>query len=101
MGRWQTAAGLLPPDMALLVLDAWRSHELQQELYDHFNAKLPPSVDRENYVFNPSKIGCGKSYPTDAPPHQTGGSVDVVLGSLQGEPLPVGVGSEEMRPPAR
>lgn len=96
--RLERAARLLPPDTSLIILDAWRSAALQQELYDYFNAKLPPSVDPENYVFNPAKVGSTKSYPTDAPPHRTGGSVDVMLGDAAGNMLPMGAGYDEMTP---
>lgn len=99
--RLEQAASLLPPNTTLIVMDGWRSASLQQELYDYFNAKLPPSVDRENYIFNPSKVGSTKSYPTDAPPHRTGGSVDVMLGDGNGEPLTMGAGYDEMTPLAR
>ncbi len=99
--RLERAASLLPPDTTLIVLDGWRSAALQQELYDYFNAKLPPSVDRETYIFNPSKVGRVKSYPTDAPPHRTGGAVDVVLGDPVGKSLRMGAGYDEMTPLAR
>jgi D-alanyl-D-alanine dipeptidase len=99
--RLEQAASLLPPETTLIVLDAWRSAALQQELYDYLNANLPPSVDRENYVFNPSTIGSIKGYPTDAPPHRTGGAIDVVLGDIYGNALPMGIGYDEMTPLAR
>jgi len=94
--RLERAASLLPRGATLIVLDGWRSAALQQELYDYFNAKLPASVDRENYVFNPLRIGSAKSYPTDAAPHRTGGAVDVVLGDRDGKALPMGAGYDEM-----
>lgn len=99
--RLEYAANLLPAGTTLVVLDGWRSAALQQELYDYFNATLPPAVDRENYIFNPSKVGSAKNYPTDAPPHRTGGAVDVVLGNSEGNPLPMGAGYDEMTPLAR
>jgi D-alanyl-D-alanine dipeptidase len=96
--RLEFAATLVPHGVTLIVLDAWRSACLQQEVFDYFNAKLPASVDREKYVFDPSKVGSSRRYPSNAPPHRTGGALDVVLGNDVGRALPMGVSHDEMTP---
>lgn len=91
--RLQAAARVLPDDISIIVLDGWRSAALQQEVLAHVRDKLSPSVDLGKYVFS-SKNSQG--YPTDAPPHRTGGAVDLILGDREAKPLAMGVKFDEM-----
>ena len=84
------AAESLPDGFSLAVLDAWRSLDLQSELYSIY--KKDPSVS-DNHVHPPS------SDPSTPPPHLTGGCIDVTL-AWNGSPLALGTGFDDFSPTA-
>lgn len=83
------AQQLLPEGHHLIVLDAYRSLEVQQALYDHYYEGLKKqhpdwtddalSKETQNFVSLPSKV------PSRPSPHNTGGSVDLAIYSLPPE----------------
>lgn len=87
--RLEQAQAMLPEHHYLIVLDSYRSLEVQKALYDHYYqalAKLKPdwtaeelSAETQKYVSLPS------TNETRPSPHNTGGSVDVVIFSLPPE----------------
>jgi D-alanyl-D-alanine dipeptidase len=91
--RLQAAARVLPEGNTLIVLDGWRSEPLQREVLAHFRKVLPRSADLGKYIFSGQN---SQGYPTDAPPHRTGGAVDLTLGDREAKPLAMGVGFDEM-----
>lgn len=80
------AQDMLPDNMGLVVMDAWRSITVQQSLFNQYYtalAKLHPDwrehelvAETQNYVSLPSQN------PLCPSPHNTGGSFDVLLYSL-------------------
>lgn len=78
--RLVSAAAALPAGFELVVLDAWRTLELQVALFDH-------------YYGRPGLVPGYVSRPDDnrVPPHFTGGAVDVTL-AWEGHPLALGTG---------
>lgn len=84
--RLKLAANKLPEEFGLVLLDGWRSHQSQENLYKmHY---LGESKLAEGFVSPPS------TDPQTPPPHTTGGTVDVTL-SFQGIPLGLGTGYDE------
>jgi len=81
--RLKAAAALLPKGMHMMVMDAYRTLDVQQSLYDQYydglRHKYPEwseqqlSDETQKYVSVPS------SDPTCPSPHNTGASVDVVI----------------------
>ena len=82
------AADSLPDGFSLAVLDAWRSLELQSELYNTY--KKDPLVS-DDHIHPPSQD------PSTPPPHLTGGTVDVTL-AWRGSPLALGTGFDDFSP---
>ncbi len=84
--RLAAVAESLPDRWGLAVFDAWRSLELQSELYNaaYENPALP-----EGYVAPPC------SDPSTPPPHLTGGAVDLTL-TFDGIPIAPKCGFDEM-----
>jgi D-alanyl-D-alanine dipeptidase len=79
VGRLSRARSCLPTGFDLLVLDGWRSIELQRELIDHYRRVTHSDV--QGFVADPGD--------DDDPPHTTGGAVDLTL-SWQGLGLALG-----------
>jgi D-alanyl-D-alanine dipeptidase len=92
------AANQLPSEINLLVLDGWRPLALQNEILADFKNKAAKSVeDVTKFVFDPSQVGKKREYPTDDPPHRTGGAVDVTLISADtGDWLDMGTEFDEI-----
>lgn len=101
--RLDHASSLLPSGYSLVIMDAWRSYEVQNELYQMWKSHLA-GVNRDisgdelevltqKYVSLPSRN-------TSAPaPHATGGSVDVML--MRNDLfLPMGTDFDDMSPKA-
>ncbi len=91
MERLAAVAGSLPPRFGLAVFDAWRSLELQTELYEA--------------AYSDPGLGSGFLAPPDAdpavpPPHLTGGTVDVTL-TFDGTPLALGTAFDDSTEAAR
>jgi D-alanyl-D-alanine dipeptidase len=89
--RLARVAESLPRGFGLAVLDAWRSLELQAEIY---NAAYADTSLPEGFVSRPS------ADPTTPPPHLTGGCVDVTL-TWQGHPLALGSAFDDFTDEAR
>lgn len=93
------AAERLPKGWKLVLLDCWRSPELQQELFKTISAEISrdhpdlstEEVERRARVF--------VAYPSVEPDrvsgHCTGGSVDLTLADEKGRILPMGSGFDE------
>ncbi|MGH3871278.1 MAG: M15 family metallopeptidase [Pseudonocardiaceae bacterium] len=98
------AADLLPNDVQLLIVEAYRSPALQQKLWSAAREEIvgkhplatPSEIDRLTslIVARPSKEGGG---------HQTGAAVDLTLADAAGTELWMGTGVGEFAPatPAR
>jgi D-alanyl-D-alanine dipeptidase len=84
-------ASRLSSDFGLAILDAWRSLELQSEIYTaaYSDDTLPPG-----FVTPPSQD------PQTPPPHLTGGTVDVTL-TWKGHPLGLGTLFDDFTDAAR
>ena len=92
LDRLLVAASLLPEGFCLIVHDAWRSTVAQRALSEEANrlaAEL--GLDGETFAFNPDNPSGSLGYPTDDPPHRTGGAVDVMLGTADGHEWPMAV----------
>jgi D-alanyl-D-alanine dipeptidase len=90
--KLDTISKSLPPNIRLVVLDAFRPLEVQQALYNQFISQLQQehsdwnieqlSTETQKYVSLPSK---DKTKPS---PHNTGGAVDVCLVKLSPDIMP-------------
>lgn len=90
----------LPKSLGLVIFDGWRSTEVQTQLYQAAQQTLRqqhPEWDEKTlqektayFVSVPSK---DRRCPS---PHLTGGSVDLSLCDLDGNPLPMGTAFDEM-----
>ena len=90
--RLFVAASLLPEGFSIIVHDAWRSTIAQRSLSQEANrlaAEL--GLDGASFAFNPDDPATDLGYPTDDPPHRTGGAVDVELGGPDGSVWPLAV----------
>lgn len=86
VSRLASANSLLPQDMGLVVMDAWRSFLVQKSLFDTYYQSLEQLHpdwneaellrETQNYVSYPSLD------PTRPSPHNTGGAVDVLIYKL-------------------
>lgn len=70
------ASELLPSDLVLVVLDAWRSKVAQYEILNVFSKIVDQEASK--FAYNPDAVH--DSQPVGPPPHLTGGAVDVSLG---------------------
>lgn len=87
--RW--AASLLPSNIGLLLWDGWRSLQLQGELWDKYRSEIADKsglsgdqLDKETRRF------VSPPEPRPPAPHSTGGTIDLTLCDLSGEPLDMG-----------
>jgi D-alanyl-D-alanine dipeptidase len=85
------AAQLLPANIGLVLWDGWRSLKLQAELYQEYRDKIAAKsglsgdeldLETRKFVAFP-----GQNPP---PPHSTGGTIDLSLCDLDGNPLDMG-----------
>lgn len=88
--RLAVAQTRLPSGFALVVLDGWRSAQLQTDLVNHYESVHGGSV--AGYVADPDSI-------TMRPPHVVGAAVDLTL-SFHGQPLALGSAYDEFSPAA-
>ncbi|HEV7760517.1 MAG TPA: M15 family metallopeptidase, partial [Acidimicrobiales bacterium] len=79
------AQASLPPGFTLVVLDAWRSPELQRQLSEMYREQHGPDADV--YVADPSS-------ETMRPPHVVGAALDLTL-AYGGRPLALGSAYDE------
>jgi D-alanyl-D-alanine dipeptidase len=80
VARLERAQSLLPEGFSFVVLDAWRSHAVQQRVRDHYQATVPDLA--EGFVADPQS-------PTTRPPHVVGGALDLTL-AWHGRPMALG-----------
>jgi D-alanyl-D-alanine dipeptidase len=99
--RLRFAASQLPDEFCLIILDGWRSGALQRDVFIHVSQQAKGTPNLGKYVIDPDNPAAGVSYPTGAPPHRTGGAVDVTLGYVPSIWWPMGVGFDEMCPRAK
>ncbi len=85
------AATLLPQHLRLVVLDAWRSKELQQYLYQQCQNALEriyPDLNKEEITaITQQYVAPPQTKPEAPPPHFTGGAVDLLIATKDGMPL--------------
>lgn len=86
-----TASSLLPDHLRLVVLDAWRSQQLQKHLFDQCQSVLAdmyPNVDAEKlFTMTQQYVAAPKTNPLTPPPHFTGGAIDLMIATRDGVPL--------------
>jgi D-alanyl-D-alanine dipeptidase len=84
--RLLVAEQLLPSGHHLLVFDAYRPYQVQKSLHDFYKQKLRekyPDMDNEALESETQKyVSLPSMDPTRPSPHNTGGSVDVVIVKL-------------------
>ncbi len=89
--RLMEAAGLLPQGFRLVILDGWRSPELQislfQQCYDYYKAKTPGADDRELSRLASQFVALPSTSPEAPSPHLTGGAIDLLISDDQGRAL--------------
>ncbi len=98
------AAEGLPEDLCLLVWDAWRSKEVQTQLFEEYRAilrkELPVLSEAELDEKTIAFVSKPSTDPTAPSPHNTGGAVDLTLADASGIPLPMGTDFDEFTPRA-
>ncbi|WP_084817265.1 M15 family metallopeptidase [Gordonia sp. HS-NH1] len=89
-GRLSVASAALPGAFGLVILDGWRTRKFQRELVNYYSTDHDP-------------VGAGfvssADDPDFAPPHVTGGAVDLTI-SYNGIPLALGTDFDEFTPAA-
>lgn len=98
------AASSLPSRMKLVIWDAWRPLEVQQELFNNYREKLKQEHSQspfeeltnmtQRYVSLPS------SDSTKPSPHYTGGAVDLSILGSDSHPLDMGTSFDHFGPEA-
>ncbi len=80
------AQKILPYNMYLVVFDSYRSLQVQQSLYDAYYNPLkelhPEYDDKELAEMTQGYVSLPSSNPNKPSPHNTGGSVDVIIYKL-------------------
>lgn len=102
--RLVIAASLLPHNHKLLIWDAWRPIEVQQDLFDEHLDKLR----QDNWGSSISQLKeMAQTYvslPSDDPlkpsPHYTGGAVDLTILGPDGSPIDMGTDFDHFGPEA-
>lgn len=96
--RLYLAASMLPDGYKLKIYDAWRSFDLQQELYETYRNKiihdfnLKNLTDSEKNAFISRFVSAPNKDKTAPPVHTTGGAVDLTITDKEGNELPMGTG---------
>lgn len=97
--RLEVALYYLPSDMSLVVMDAWRSFNVQNELYQmwksHFAGAYPELSPNELEEYTQKYVSLPSKNALSPAPHATGGSIDVVL-MREGSFLPMGTDFDDM-----
>lgn len=82
----------LPDDLRLIILDGWRSYELQKFLYDKLFGRIKSEGLSDDEAHERTKIFV--AYPSkdddNVSAHLTGGAVDLTLADKYGHYLPMG-----------
>jgi D-alanyl-D-alanine dipeptidase len=98
------AAESLQGDLCLLVWDAWRSKEVQAQLFEEYRSilrkKLPDLSEAELDEKTIAFVSRPSTDPSAPSPHNTGGAVDLTLANASGAPLPLGTDFDEFTPRA-
>lgn len=88
------AANLLPAGYKLIILDAWRSVDLQRDLFNKFKQELkkkyPNKSEHELIKLVKEFVSLPSEDPDKPSPHNTGGSVDVTVANDKGQMLEMG-----------
>ncbi len=101
MLKLQELITLLPQELGILVLDAWRPYEVQVALRNDFKAQLiagSPSASKEEIeqILN-QFVAMPSQNPLCPSPHLTGGSIDLTLFDVTtGKKLDMGTQFDEM-----
>jgi D-alanyl-D-alanine dipeptidase len=102
--RLAQAAEGLPGDLCLLVWDAWRSKEVQTQLFEEYRAilrkELPALSEAELDEKTIAFVSRPSTEPSAPSPHNTGGAVDLTLADASGAPFPMGTEFDEFTPRA-
>lgn len=100
MERLEIAARLLPKGYGLIVYDAWRTFDFQQQLYQHYQKRLQEELAGMVKSFDEwinQYVAPPLPNRDDPPPHTTGGAVDVTLSHL-GKPVDMGTAFDAFTP---
>lgn len=99
--KLQELISLLPQELGILVLDAWRPYEVQLALRNDFKAQLiktnPDASPAEIEQILNQFVAVPSQDPACPSPHLTGGSIDLTLFDVQsGKALDMGTAFDEM-----
>ncbi len=102
--RLAAAAERLPGSLKLVIWDAWRSVEVQTQLYRDYRARVvagfpgleAAELDRRVAMF----VSLPSASPTAPSPHNTGGAVDLSLVDGQDRAVPMGTAFDDFSPAA-
>lgn len=94
------AQSILPKGIHLLLLDGWRSYQLQLHLYQMWRSgfikQFPNWTVEEIEEYTQKYVSKPSINVTSPSPHATGGSVDVTLADKNGNPLYMGTPFDDM-----
>lgn len=89
--RLLKASDLLPKNLRLVVLDAWRSEQLQKHLFEQCQSVLhdmySDADEEELFVLTQQYVAEPRRDPLTPPPHFTGGAIDLMIATRDGVPL--------------
>lgn len=99
--KLQELLGLLPQELGILILDAWRPYEVQVALRNDFKAQLiatnPSASEEEIAQILNQFVAMPSQNPLCPSPHLTGGSIDLTLFNVAtGKALDMGTQFDEM-----
>jgi D-alanyl-D-alanine dipeptidase len=97
--RLLEASEMLPDGCRLVLLDTWRSRNIQTTLFQKFRSelreKMPLLDDAEITVLASQFVAPPSLHPERPSPHITGGAVDLTIVDKMGFCLPMGTGFDE------
>jgi len=86
VGMLAAAQAMLPNDMGLVAMDSWRSFQVQQSLFNSYYyslKQLHPDWQENDLLAESQKyVSLPSTNPACPSPHNTGGSVDVLVYQL-------------------
>ncbi len=89
--RLMEAAGFLPKGFRFVILDAWRSTQVQtalfQQCHDYYKAKMPEADEAELSRLTSQFVALPSTSPEAPSPHLTGGAIDLLIADNQGRAL--------------
>lgn len=96
IARLDEASRSLPQEFVLVLLDGWRSADLQRVVFEKTAAAAQSDRNRaRTYAFDLDARSDEVSYPAEDAPHRTGGAVDVTLVGQDGLPWPMGTAFDD------